>query len=55
MKKYSAFIINNNEEKKELSVFLDDKTATALDEANNESVTRAYIIDEYHDNLITRK
>ena len=55
MKKYSTVILTDKGEKKEVSVFLDDKTANSLDEANDIRVTQAYIADEYHDSLIARK
>ncbi|MBO5884158.1 MAG: sigma-70 family RNA polymerase sigma factor [Clostridia bacterium] len=55
MEKYSSYIITNTGKKKEISVFLDDQTSKALDEANDIRITNAYITEEYKDNLTSRK
>ena len=55
MKKYTTFITNKKGEQKELSVWLDDETARAIDEANDPEITQFYILDKHKEDLIQRK
>ena len=55
MKKYTTFITTEKGEQKEISVWLDDETARAIDEANDPKVTHIYILDKYNEDLIERK
>ena len=55
MKKYTTFITNKKGEQKEISVWLDDETAKALDEANNPEITKFYILDKDQEDLIDLK
>ena len=55
MKKYTTFIINKKGEQKEISVWLDDETARAIDEANDPEITQLYILDKHKEDLIQRK
>ena len=47
MKKYTTIITTEKGEQKEISVWLDDETAKALDEANNPEITQFYILDKH--------
>ena len=55
MKKYNTIITTEKGEQKEISVWLDDETARAIDEANDPKVTHIYILDKYNEDLIERK
>ena len=55
MKKYTTFITTENGEQKEISVWLDDETARAIDEANDPEITQFYILDKHKEDLIQRK
>ena len=55
MKKYTTFITNKKGEQKEISVWLDDETARAIDEANDPEITQFYILDKHQEDLIDRK
>lgn len=55
MKKYTTIVKTKNGREKEISVYLDDETANALDTANDERITHFYIVEEYIANLVTRK
>ena len=55
MKKYTTFITNKKGEQKEISVWLDDETARAIDEANDPEVTHIYILDKYQEDLTDLK
>ena len=54
MKKYTTFITKKGEQK-EISVWLDDETARAIDEANDPEITQFYILDKHQEDLIDRK
>ena len=55
MKKYTTFITTEKGEQKEISVWLDDETAKALDEANDPEITQFYILDKHKEDLIDLK
>ncbi len=55
MKKYTTFITNKRGEQKEISVWLDDETARAIDEANDPKITQLYILDKHQEDLIDLK
>ena len=55
MKKYTTFIMTDKGDKKEISVFLDDKTAKALDESNDPDATHFYIVEKHKEDLIDLK
>lgn len=55
MKKYTTFITTDKGERKEISVFLDDETAKALDESNDPEATHFYIIEKHKEDLIDLK
>ena len=55
MKKYTTFITTEKGEQKEISVWLDDETARAIDEANDPEITQFYILDKHKEDLIQRK
>ena len=55
MKKYTTFITTEKGEQKEISVWLDDETARAIDEANDPEITQFYILDKHKEDLIDRK
>ena len=55
MKKYTTFITTEKGEQKEISVWLDDETARAIDEANDPEITQFYILDKHREDLIDRK
>ena len=54
MKKYST-VITKDGETKEISVWFDDETARAIDEANDPKITQFYILDKHREDLIDRK
>ena len=43
MKKYTTFVENKKGEQKNISMWVDDETARAIDEANDPEITRWYI------------
>ena len=55
MKKYITLIENEKGDQKKISVWLDDETARAIDEANAPEITRFYILDKHKEDLIQRK
>ena len=55
MKKYTTFITTEKGEQKKISVWLDDETARAIDEANDPEITQFYILDKNKEDLIQRK
>ena len=55
MKKYTTLITTEKGEQKEISVWLDDETARAIDEANDPEITQFYILDKHKEDLIQRK
>ena len=55
MKKYTTFITTEKGEQKEISVWLDDETARAIDEANDPEITQFYILDKHQEDLTERK
>ena len=55
MKKYTTFITNKKGEQKEISVWLDDETARAIDEANDPEITHFYIVEKHKEDLIQLK
>ena len=55
MKKYTTFITTEKGEQKEISVWLDDETARAIDEANDPAITQFYILDKHQEDLIDLK
>lgn len=55
MKKYTTFVENKKGEQKKISVWLDDETARAIDEANDPEITQFYILDKHKEDLIQRK
>lgn len=55
MKKYTTFITTDKGEQKEMSVWLDDETAQAIDEANDPEITQFYILDKHQEDLIDLK
>ena len=55
MKKYTTIITTEKGEQKEISVWLDDETAKALDEANDPEITQFYILDKHQEDLTDRK
>ena len=55
MKKYTTFVENEKGKQKKISVWLDDETARAIDEANDPEITRFYILDKHKEDLIQRK
>ena len=55
MKKYTTFIEIKKGEQKKISVWLDDKTAQALDEANSPEITHFYVVEKHKEDLIQRK
>ena len=55
MKKYTTIITTEKGEQKEISVWLDDETANALDKANDPEITQFYILDKHKEDLIDRK
>lgn len=55
MKKYTTFITTEKGKQKEISVWLDDETARAIDEANDPEITQFYILDKHNEDLIDRK
>ena len=55
MKKYTTFITTEKGEQKEISVWLDDETARAIDEANDPEITQFYILDKHKEDLRDRK
>ena len=54
MKKYTTIITTEKGEQK-ISVWLDDETAKALDEANDPEITQFYILDKHQEDLIDLK
>ena len=55
MKKYTTYITTNKGTKKEISVFLDDETAKALDESNDPNITHFYILEKHKEDLTDLK
>ena len=55
MKKYTTLVENEKGEQKEISVWLDDETARAIDEANDPEITQFYILDKHQEDLIDLK
>ena len=55
MNKYTTFITTEKDEQKEISVWLDDETARAIDEAKDPEITQFYILDKHKEDLIQRK
>ena len=55
MNKYTTFITTEKDEQKEISVWLDDETARAIDEANDPEITQFYILDKHREDLIDRR
>ena len=55
MKKYTTFVENEKGEQKKISVWLDDETARAIDEANDPEITQFYILDRHKEDLIQLK
>ena len=55
MKKNTAFVENKKGEQKKISVWLDDETARAIDEANDPEITQFYILDKHREDLIDRR
>lgn len=55
MKKFETTITTKSGKEKIIKVFLDDITAKLLEEANDDELTRNYIIEEYKAKLIDRK
>ena len=55
MKKYTTFVENEKGEQKKISVWLDDETARAIDEANDPEITQFYILDKHREDLIDRR
>ena len=55
MKKYTTIITTEKGEQKEISVWLDDETARAIDEANDPEITQFYIFDKHREDLIDRR
>ena len=55
MKKYTTIITTEKGEQKEISVWLDDETANALDKANDPEITQFYILDRHREDLIQLK
>ena len=55
MKKYTTFITTEKGEQKEISVWLDDETARAIDEAKDPEITQFYILDKHQEDLIDLK
>ena len=55
MKKYTTIITTEKGEQKEISVWLDDETANALDKANDPEITQFYILDKHQEDLTDRK
>ena len=54
MKKMTTTIVENGKNKR-ISVWLDDRTIEALKQANDEKLTKQYIIEEYRSALTERK
>ena len=54
MKKYST-VITKDGETKEISVWFDDETARAIDQANDLEITQFYILDKHREDLIDRR
>lgn len=55
MKKLTTEIETNENEKKAISVWLDNETAQLLNECNDEVLKHTYIVEEYNAKLIERK
>ena len=55
MKKNTAFVENKKGEQKKISVWLDDETARAIDEANDPEITQFYILNKHKEDLIQLK
>ena len=55
MKKYTTFVENEKGEQKKISVWLDDETARAIDEANDPEITQFYILDKHQEALTDLK
>lgn len=55
MKKFVTTITTKSGKEKSIKVYLDDITAKLLEEADDEELTRNYIIEEYKAKLIERK
>lgn len=55
MKKYTTTITTDKGIQKKISVWLDDKTATALEEANDPQITHFYILEKHKEDLTQRK
>ena len=55
MKKYTTFITTEKGDQKKISVWLDDETARAIDEASDPEITQFYILDKHKEDLIQRK
>lgn len=55
MKKYITSVTNQKGEQKEISAWLDDETAKALDESNDPEITHFYIVEKHKEDLIQLK
>ena len=55
MKKYTTSITTEKGEQKEITVWLDDETARAIDEANDPEITQFYTLDKHQEDLIDLK
>ena len=55
MKKYTTFQENKKGDQKKISVWFDDETVRAIDEANDPEITQFYILDKHKEDLIQRK
>ena len=55
MKKYTTFQENKKGEQKQISVWLDDKTASTLEEVNDPQITHFYILEKHKEDLIQLK
>ena len=53
MKKMTTTIIESGKEKR-ISVWLDERTVEALEQANDAALTQQYIIDKYKSSLVDR-
>ncbi|MBQ8818485.1 MAG: sigma-70 family RNA polymerase sigma factor [Clostridia bacterium] len=55
MKKYTTFVENKKGDQKKISVWLDDKTAKALEESNDSQIIHFYILEKHKEDLIQLK
>ena len=55
MEKLSTEIVTKDNEKKVITVWLDDETARLLNECGDETLKHTYIVEEYQAQLIERK